>query len=161
MLPKNIECLSMSLVAHKGRGVFLFCLLFGVASGPFQPVLACYGIVTTTSKNVLTSKLTLNQLQLDIITKWSKHYYILWQLWLKIRTNAITKKTSFLYYKAEQMILRSRTSITKWDMYYKLGQLLQIRAVQKENERNKGGQQILVTDSLIQAWFASWQTVYS
>ena len=36
-------------------------------------------------------------------------------------------------------------------MYYKLGQLLQIRAVQKENERNKGGQKILATDSLIQA----------
>ena len=36
-------------------------------------------------------------------------------------------------------------------MYYKLEQLFQIRAVQKENERNKGGQKILATDSLIQA----------
>ena len=80
MLSKKIECLSMSLVAQKEEGFSLFCLLFGVASVTFQHVIACYAVVMTTPKNVLTSKFILNQLQVDIIRKWSKHYYILRQL---------------------------------------------------------------------------------
>ena len=59
------------------------------------------------------------------------------------------------------MILQRGTGITKWWRYYKLGQLIQTREVQKENERNKGGQQILATDSLIHPWFASWQIICS
>ena len=44
MLSKTIECLSMSLVAHKEGGFFfLFYLLFGVVFGSFQSFLACYG----------------------------------------------------------------------------------------------------------------------
>ena len=41
---KTIKCLSISLVAHKVGGFSLFHLLFGVVSGSFQPVLACYGL---------------------------------------------------------------------------------------------------------------------
>ena len=43
---------------------------------------------------------------------------------LKSRANAITKKTNFLHFKVGQVVLESRTSITKWDR-----QVLQIRAI--------------------------------
>ena len=73
MLSKNIEWSSLSLVAHKEGGTSLFYFLFGVASGSFQPVLAaCYGVFTTRLQNGLISKLTLNQLQVHIMKKWSK-----------------------------------------------------------------------------------------
>ena len=57
-------------------------------------------------------------------------------------------------------VLQSRTTfIVKGGMNYKVGQLLESRAVQKANEGKKGGQQILATDSLIHCRFAWRQTV--
>ena len=40
---KTTEWLSMSLITHQG-GEFSLFHLFGVVSGTFQPVLACYGL---------------------------------------------------------------------------------------------------------------------
>ena len=84
-------------------------------SGSFQYLQA------TTPKNVLTCKFTLNQLQLDFMTKWGKPYYKVRQLWC-------------IYYKLRQVLLQSETaialqngaiSIIKWGVYYKVGHILQ------------------------------------
>ena len=47
------------------------------------------------------------------------------------------------YYKVEQVLQSGATFVTKWVNYYKSN------AVQKANERNGGGQQILANYSYI------------
>ena len=48
MLSKTIQCLAMQLVANK-EGCFALLRLFGVVSGSFEPVLACYGLFQVVS----------------------------------------------------------------------------------------------------------------
>ena len=76
----------MSLVASTEAGFSLFHL-FGVVSGLFQPLIACYGLYwvvpllrATTLQNLLTCKFTINQLHVDFITTECKCCYEVGQL---------------------------------------------------------------------------------
>ena len=85
----------MSLVADKKGDFSLFRLLFGVVSDLFQPVLACYGCLPlhclqeTTSQNILTYKVALNQL----------HYLRTWLALLRSVEFQCTTKRGKSYYK--------------------------------------------------------------
>ena len=76
----------MSLVDHQ-EGVFSLFHLFGVVSGTFQPLLACYDLfrvfpffTSKGSENDLICKFNMNQLHVDFATKDCKRHYKVGQL---------------------------------------------------------------------------------
>ena len=75
----------------------------------------------------------------------------------KVRKALLQIGLALLYHKVGQLVLQSRTIFLKSEagitkkghVYYKVMQLLQISAVQKENDRKGEEQQILTAYSLI------------
>ena len=159
-MPFNtIKCLAISLVAHKVGGFSLFHLLFGVVSGSFQPVLACYGLYRVFPP-FTNDGITCFVLQILSIIKRGKSYYKVGQLFC-------IKKQGKCYYKVGQLfcitkagpvvlqrkvsqggasfvtkwrqVLQSRaTFITMWVRCYNVQQLLKGGIVQKANVTEMG-----------------------
>ena len=62
-------------------------------------------------------------------------------IYYKVGQVLLQSGATFLYYKTRLVVLQSGAGITKQDnFYYKVGELLQSRAVQKANNRNVGRQ---------------------
>ena len=116
-LSKTTGYLLMSLVTHKEGDFFLLHLFVVLSSlfSLFKLTMACYWLFhflpATTSQNVLTYKLTLNQL-------------------LQRKGSVIIKQDSFLelqreakwYYKEGQVLQSKEIFITKWGKNYKVVQ---------------------------------------
>ena len=139
--------------------------MIGIASGSFQPVAACYGLL------LVVSLVTIDD-DLEICYKSTscRFYYKVGQASLKSgdsfdvlqsRVSPITKGGvrgggAIFHYRSGQVVLQSRPGVTKWRNFYnKVVQVLQIgaiiksRAVQKANEINGNRQNVLATYSLI------------
>ena len=100
MLSKTIECLSMSLAAHKEGGFSLFRLLFEVVSGSFQPVLACYGFFRVVPLFKSDDITKIFGLQIYYKSTSCRFYYkVLLQSWVAL-----------VYYKVGQLLLQSGAS---------------------------------------------------
>ena len=109
ILSKNIHSMSINvLVTHKEGGFSLFCLLFGVVSGLFQPVLACYSLLQVVPRFTRDDVTECFDLQIYYkSTSWRCCY-----------------KVGQLYYKVEQLLQSGTVFISNWGRYYKTGQLL-------------------------------------
>ena len=112
--------------------------MIGIASGSFQPVAACYGLL------LVVSLVTIDD-DLEICYKSTscRFYYKVGQASLKSgdsfdvlqsRVSPITKGGELFsitdrgkwYCKVDQVLQSGETFITKWCRYYKLGQLLKV-----------------------------------
>ena len=116
--------------------------MIGIASGSFQPVAACYGLL------LVVSLVTIDD-DLEICYKSTscRFYYKVGQASLKSgdsfdvlqsRVSPITKRgvrggelfsitdRGKWYCKVDQVLQSGETFITKWCRYYKLGQLLKV-----------------------------------
>ena len=124
--------------------------MIGIASGSFQPVAACYGLL------LVVSLVTIDD-DLEICYKSTscRFYYKVGQASLKSgdsfdvlqsRVSPITKggvrggelfsitDRGKWYCKVDQVLQSGETFITKWCRYYKLGQLLKVGQYRRQTK---------------------------
>ena len=128
MLSKTSKFLSISSVAYKEKSFSLFCLLFGVVSGSFQPVLAFYDLFCVSSVFASDNVKECFDMQTYFKSTSCRFYDKMGQALLQRGTADVSiRKLGKCYYKVGQLfaLQNGANVITKQsNFYYKLGQIL-------------------------------------